>query len=146
MIFKRTIKVTILFPIFVLIGLITLIIGLTVLKELIPYSVFAFAIGIVIGFYVLFIYYRASHNLNNAYDTLSMGGDLEYELSVDDKKVVLHNLSLNQVSAIDKENVDVIYTNKKVFVVFCKDGFNFLVPNNEEGKDMIESIKTMENE
>lgn len=145
MIFKRIRKVVLLFPIFVVLGLIALILGLTVLKELIPYSIFAFALGIVIGIYVLVLYYKTSSNLNNAYDMLSMGGDLEYELSVEGSKVVLHNLSLNQVAAINIEDVDLIYTNKKAYVVFCKDGFNFLVPNNEQGKDIIDSIKLLQN-
>ena len=145
MIYKRTKKVILLFPIFVILGLVALIIGLTVLRSLIPYSIFAFALGIVIGVYVLVLYYKTSNNLNNAYDMLSMGGDLEYELSVEIDRVVLHNLSLNQVATINIEDVDLFYENKRAFVVFCRDGFNFLVPNNEQGREMIESIKSQQN-
>ena len=74
-----------------------------------------------------------------------MGGDLEYELSVEIDRVVLHNLSLNQVATINIEDVDLFYENKRAFVVFCRDGFNFLVPNNEQGREMIESIKSQQN-
>lgn len=146
MIAKRTFKILILFPIFVVVGLILLILGLTLFHQIIPYSIAVLVLGFLLGIYILVIYYKVSNNFNQAYDTLSMGGELEYEVSVSEDKLVIHNLSLNQVMTLNLSDIDMIYKNKKAYIVFCKDGLNFLVANNEEGKELIETIKPSENQ
>ena len=146
MVLKKTFKLIILFPILVLAGLVLLILGLTLFRQIIPYSIAVLVLAFLLGVYFLVIYYKISANFNQAYDTLSMGGLLEYEASVSEDKIILHNLSLNQVMTLALSDIDQILENKRAYIVFCRDGFNFLVAHNEEGKEFIEAIKPSENE